>query len=137
MRRLVATLLGMLMLVGSLVPQNDLGELAKLPELLRHYRYHHSAAGGSLSLGEFLAEHYGAGEPAHTGFTFSDWHRQAHHDLPLRCHHGCTWVGFVVAAPLHIGLMPPTGGVVRAYRVVPPVACCLGEGAGLLQPPRA
>ena len=125
------------MLVGSLVPQNDLGELAKLPELVRHFRFHHSAAGGGLSLGAFLAEHYGAGEPQHTGYTVSDWHKQAHHDLPLRCHHGCTWAGFVLAATV---VLPPV-----PYAAVRPVGYALARAPrpadglvqALVQPPRA
>lgn len=51
------------MLVSSLIPQNDVEELGKLPALFRHYRYHAQPAQGGLSLGQFLAQHYGADAP--------------------------------------------------------------------------
>ena len=94
MRSTVAFFLGILMLLGSIVPENDLGELAKLPELVKHYEFHHSAAGGGLSFGEFLAEHYGAGTKHYAGCSLSPRHQQDHHNLPLRCHHGGGTVGF-------------------------------------------
>ncbi|RZK93874.1 MAG: hypothetical protein EOO62_31310, partial [Hymenobacter sp.] len=64
------------MLIGSLIPQNDLAELSKLPMLLEHYQYHHSAAGGGLSLVEFLAEHYGAGTRHVAGCYLSQGHQR-------------------------------------------------------------
>lgn len=81
MKQVAAFFLACLMLLGSLIPQNDLAELSKLPQLLEHYRYHHSAAGGGLSVAEFLAEHYGAGTRHLRGCTLSAWHRQDHHNL--------------------------------------------------------
>ena len=86
------------MLLGSFIPENDLGELAKLPQLVEHYEYHHSAAGGGLNISQFLAEHYGAGTKHYAGCTLSPRHQQDHHNLPLRCHHGCVTFSFVVAS---------------------------------------
>ena len=97
MRAPLAFILGILLLLGSFVPENDLGELAKLPRLVEHYRYHHSAAGGGLNFGQFIAEHYGAGTRHYAGCTLSPRHRHDHHNLPLRCHHGCVLLHFVVA----------------------------------------
>lgn len=138
MKRAAAFLLGLLMLVGSFVPGNDLSELAKLPDLVRHYRYHHSAAGGGLSLAEFLADHYGAGEKQHEGCTFADWHRRAHHNLPLHCgHHAGGWVA---VAPIPVGRLladPAPRTASPAYRALAAPRYPLGWRAGLLQPPRA
>ena len=109
MKPVAAFFLACLMLVGSFVPQNDLSELAKLPQLLEHYRFHRSAAGGGLSLAEFLAEHYGSGTKQHFGCTFSARHRHDHEGLPLHGRHtsgGGTFVP-VAARPA----LPPRGGV--------------------------
>ena len=139
MQRVAAFLLACLMLVGSLIPQNDLTELSKLPQLLEHYRYHHSVAGGGLSLPEFLAEHYGAGTRHLSGCTLSEWHRQDHQNLPLHSHGpGCTLVVFVLNAarpvvpPAH-----PTPLVARLYRPAAHSLYQYSPGQGLLQPPRA
>ncbi|MDQ2769442.1 MAG: hypothetical protein M3Y54_02940 [Bacteroidota bacterium] len=137
MRSTFAFILGILMLLGSFVPENDLGELAKLPELVKHYEYHHSAAGGGLSLGEFLAEHYGAGTKHYSGCTLSPRHRQDHQNLPLRSHHGGT-VSFVVTAVTRLVFVGRRGATpARAYRMadVPRYAFSVRNTLG--QPPRA
>ena len=139
MRAPLAFVLGILLLLGSFVPENDLGELAKLPRLVEHYQYHHSAAGGGLNFGQFIAEHYGAGTrhyDARCGL--SPQHRHEHHNLPLRCHHGCAVVAFVLpttrlALPAHAPVLPTeaTYGASRAS------GYALWPTAALLQPPRA
>lgn len=126
------------MLLGSFVPENDLGELAKLPQLLEHYEYHHSAAGGGLNFGQFIAEHYGAGTRHYSGCTLSPRHQQDHHNLPLRCHHGCVVLHFVVAAATRITRAArPATVAARTYRAAsaPRYAFCFS--ASLAQPPRA
>lgn len=137
MKRLAACCLSLLMLVGGLVPNNDLSELAKLPDLMQHYRYHHSAAGGALTFGEFLADHYGAGEKQHFGCTFSAWHQQDHHNLPLHNLRGSTWVGFVVAPPVRLRLTAPGAGGAAAYAAAAAALYQFGPGREWLQPPRA
>lgn len=137
MKRLAASFLSLLMLVGGLVPNNDLGELAKLPDLMQHYRYHHSAAGGGLSFGEFIAEHYGAGENQHFGCTFSAWHQQDHHNLPLHNLRGSIWVGFVVASAVQLRLTPPAAWGTVAYAASAASLYQFGPGRALTQPPRA
>ena len=67
MKRLLSLFLAMLMFVGGLVPQHDLTELAKLPQLVQHYRFHKAPAVGMLTLRQFLAEHYGAGTRHYAG----------------------------------------------------------------------
>ncbi|TPG71761.1 hypothetical protein [Hymenobacter nivis] len=137
MKRLAALFLSLLMLLGSCVPENDLGELAKLPELARHYRFHHSAAGGGLTLGQFLAEHYGAGSVHYTGCTLSARHRQDHHNLPLRCHHGCGAVAFLVAPAAQFGPARRVPRAVPGPRSTWAVRYQFRPSASLLQPPRA
>ena len=138
MRATVAFVLGILMLLGSFVPDNDLSELAKLPQLVEHYEYHHSAAGGGLNFGQFIAEHYGAGTKHYTGCMLSPRHRQDHHNLPLRCHHGCGTVNFVVAqVTRRVFVARPEPAVVRAYRLADVPRYAFAFGASLGQPPRA
>ncbi|RZK88869.1 MAG: hypothetical protein EOO62_37005, partial [Hymenobacter sp.] len=109
MKSVVSFFLACLMLVGSFIPQNDLTELSKLPQLLEHYRFHHSVAGGGLSVTRFLAEHYGSGQPAHFGCTFSPQHQQDHQGLPLHGQHSCsTHVAFLLL-PMGVRL---AGGLV-------------------------
>ncbi len=139
MKPVAAFFLACLMLLGSLIPQNDLAELSKLPTLLEHYRFHHSAAGGGLSLTAFLAEHYGAGTRHLHGCTISQRHHQDHHNLPLHnCHGNCPASVFVLAAgrPL-LPPATPARATGRLYRAAPVANCPDGPAAALLQPPRA
>lgn len=137
MQRLTASFLSLLMFVGSFVPRNDLGELAKLPGLVQHYRYHHSAAGGGLSVGQFLAEHYGADEPRHFGDTFAAWHHHDHHSLPLHDVRPSNWVGFVLTQPVRVGQPAASVWAKPTFKAACASQYQFGLGAGLLQPPRA
>ncbi|MCC3155285.1 hypothetical protein Q3A66_19450 [Hymenobacter sp. BT770] len=138
MRSAIAVVLGFLMLLGSFVPENDLGELAKLPQLLEHYQFHHSPAGGGLTFSQFIVEHYGAGTKHYAGCSLSPRHQQDHHNLPLRCHHGCGAVGFVVAAATRMAFEACSElALAPAYRAAPAAryACCFSSSVA--QPPRA
>jgi hypothetical protein len=140
MKSVVSFFLACLMLVGSLIPQNDLSELSKLPQLLEHYRFHHSVAGGGLSVAQFLAEHYGSGTPQHFGCTFSPRHQQDHQGLPLHGHHECSghaaFCFLPAVAPLALaGHAAPWVG--QAYCPAFGVRYLDGATAALLQPPRA
>lgn len=138
MKPVTAFFMACLMLVGSFVPQNDLSELAKLPQLLEHYRFHHSAAGGGLSLAEFLAEHYGSGTKQHFGCTFSARHRHDHEGLPLHGRHTSGGGAFVPVAA-RLALVPRGAfGPGRASWQLAAASLYRGRpGAALLQPPRA
>ena len=126
------------MLVGSLIPQNDLAELSKLPQLLEHYHFHHSVAGGGLSVAEFLVEHYGSGEKAHFGCTFSARHQQDHQGLPLHGQHACDGhLAFLLLAPTPLRRPQPPAEKARAYRPAAAVRYQDGQAAALLQPPQA
>ena len=138
MRATVAFVLGMLMLLGGFVPENDLGELAKLPQLVEHYQYHHSAAGGGLTFGEFMMEHYGAGTKHYGGCSLSQRHQQDHHNLPLRSHHDSGSVNFVVAAATRLVFVArPETATALAYRVAPAPRYAFRLSNSLGQPPRA
>ena len=131
-------MLGILMLLGSFVPENDLGELAKLPQLVEHYQYHHSAAGGRLSFDQFIAEHYGAGTRHYAGCTLSPRHQQDHHNLPLRSHHSCATFSFVVAPITRLVFVArPETAVAAAYRATTVTRYAFTFSASLGQPPRA
>ncbi len=137
MKRLAAFFLSLLLLLSSCVPENDLGELAKLPELVKHYRFHHSAAGGGLTLGQFLVEHYGSGTKEHFGCTFSARHRHDHQGLPLHGHHNCSAVAFFMGASAQIGWARRVARPVPAARSTWAVLYQFQPSASLLQPPRA
>ena len=138
MRATVAFVLGILMLLGSFVPDNDLSELAKLPQLVEHYEYHHSAAGGGLNFGQFITEHYGAGTRHYAGCTLSPRHQHDHHNLPLRCHHGCVLLHFVVATATRVAFVArPATAITAAYRMADVPRYALSVGNTLGQPPRA
>lgn len=126
------------MLLGSFVPENDLGELAKLPQLVEHYQYHHSAAGGGLNFGQFIGEHYGAGTKHYAGCSLSPRHQHDHHNLPLRCHHGCVLLHFVVATATRVtfGARPATA-MAPVYRAAVAPRYAFTFSAALGQPPRA
>jgi len=126
------------MLLGSFVPENDLGELAKLPQLVEHYQYHHSAAGGGLNFGQFIAEHYGAGTRHYAGCTLSPRHQQDHQNLPLRSHHGCATFSFVVVPVTRLVFVArPEMAVMAAYRAATAPRYAFTFSASLGQPPRA
>jgi len=139
MKRLLSLFLAMLMFVGGLVPQHDLAELAKLPQLVQHYRFHKTPAAGGLTLRQFLAEHYGAGTRHYAGKGLNIHHQRDHHDLPLRCHHGCAAVAFVL--PTAQPALPVAAARVafgsRRYGWERESLYAFRPLAALLQPPRA
>jgi len=138
MKSVLTLFLAALMLVGSFIPQNDLSELSKLPQLLEHYRFHHSVAGGGLSVSQFLAAHYGSGTPARFGCTFSPRHQQDHQGLPLHGQHSCsTHVAFLLLpVALRLAAYRPTVAS-PTYRPARPPRYLDGAAPALLQPPRA
>ena len=61
MKRLLAYILSINLLVGSMLPGGGCGELAKLPDLIQHYQLHVQKSSGTISFLTFLQMHYGAG----------------------------------------------------------------------------
>jgi hypothetical protein len=140
MKSVVSFFMACLMLVGSFIPQNDLSELSKLPQLMEHYRFHHSVAGGGLSVAQFLAEHYGSGTKEHFGCTFSPQHQQDHQGLPLHGRHACSShlaFAFLLAGPSLACAPRPALKASQAYRLPAAARHQDGTPTALLQPPRA
>jgi len=135
MKSIAALFLAVLLLLGGLIPQNDLSELGKLPELLEHYQYHHQAAGGGLSLSAFLVLHYSP-TTTHYQHAYSAKHSLEHQKLPLHNHHNCVPVAFVlpIARPLVPMRLTQSIAVLRSVGL-PLYACSFSWS--LLQPPRA
>ncbi|GAB3288621.1 hypothetical protein [Hymenobacter tenuis] len=138
MKQVVAFFLGMLMLGSGLVPQNDLSELGKLPELARHYRYHRTLAEGHLSPLAFLLLHYGPHGADHRRHPYSSRDAQDHQKLPLeQHHHDCVMVSFVLpASPLRLAA-PAMGWPAADYRVASGPLYAFSMARPLLEPPRA
>jgi hypothetical protein len=140
MKAVVSLFMACLMLVGSFIPQNDLSELSKLPQLMEHYRFHHSVAGGGLSLAQFLAEHYGSGTKQHFGCTFEPQHQQDHQGLPLHGRHVCSSHASFLFLPTTAPLAPaaqPAPWLSQAEHPALHTRYQDGATTALLQPPRA
>lgn len=139
MKPLVAMLMGFVMLLGSLLPQHNLSELAKLPELAEHYRYHRTLAGGELSVSSFLALHYGPAGASHHRNPYSHRDAQDHEKLPLeQQHHNCVLVSFVLPAGARVTAPAPALAWPPAtYRPAPGSLYAFGVSRPLLEPPRA
>ncbi|SNC67318.1 hypothetical protein SAMN06265337_1910 [Hymenobacter gelipurpurascens] len=138
MKQVVAFLLGMLMLVSGLVPQNDLTELSKLPQLLEHYRYHRTLAQGQLSPLAFLALHYGPHGTDHRQHPYTSRDAQDHHSLPLdQHHHDCVMVSFVLPTSRVAFPAPALAWPTTVYRAEAGPLYAFSVSNSLLQPPRA
>ncbi|MBT2556600.1 hypothetical protein J7E24_02290 [Hymenobacter sp. ISL-91] len=139
MKTVVARLLGFVMLLGSLLPQHDLSELAKLPELAEHYRYHRTLASGDLSVGAFLALHYGPQSARHHQNPVSHRDAQDHEKLPLeQQHHNCLLVSFVLPVAARVGVpVSPLAWPAATYRPAPGSLYAFSVSRPLLEPPRA
>ncbi|UPL49941.1 hypothetical protein [Hymenobacter sublimis] len=137
MKPVVAFFLGVLMLVGSLVPQGDLSELGKLPELARHFRYHRALSGGRLSPLAFLVLHYGPHGADHRRNPYSQRDAQDHHKLPLeQHHHDCVMVSFVLPTGRVLLPAPPQSWPTAGYHSTAGPLYTFSVSGSLLQPPR-
>lgn len=93
MKRLLAYILSMNLLVGSMLPGGGCGELAKLPDLIRHYQLHVQKSGGEIGFLTFLHMHYGAGSK-HVG-------TEDHSSLPSLHFHALVALFFPTALGVH------------------------------------
>ncbi len=133
MQPVVALFLSLIMLVGGLMPQNDVEELGKLPQLVQHYKFHQSTQGGELSFRQFLGTHYGAGSTAMYQCPPSPEHDQ----LPLHGQHHCPNLEYVVPAQQLIVAISGPRRPACSYQSVATVSYTYAYCGGLLQPPRA
>lgn len=136
MKRGVCTALGLWMAILGLLPTSALAELAKVPQLIGHYKTHR-AENAADNFMTFLWEHYGALQTTDAG---SDTHTLKHRHSPLHDHSrlpffsaGSMAVAFMPPAPLNIGTvedpsLPPVPTQASAYAVAK---------HKLLRPPRA
>ncbi|TDB63704.1 hypothetical protein [Arundinibacter roseus] len=61
MKRLLVYVLSFNLLIGSFLPGGGWSELAKLPDLVRHFEAHAQKSKGQISFLTFLQMHYAAG----------------------------------------------------------------------------
>jgi len=120
------------MLVGGLMPQNDVEELGKLPQLVQHFQYHQSPQGGRLSFGQFLSMHYGG-----SSAVFHSLPSPEHDKLPLRGQHQCPNLEYVVPAARQLASLPCHVWPALVYRLTAAPRYAFAFCATLLEPPRA
>jgi len=58
MKSLGVILLAFWLTLGSFMPQNDMEELAKIPNLYAHFQEHKEQQGNHLTFLDFITEHY-------------------------------------------------------------------------------
>ncbi|MBC6605760.1 hypothetical protein H8B13_02915 [Hymenobacter sp. BT188] len=133
MRPFLAFFLSLLMLVGGLMPQNDVEELGKLPQLVQHFQYHRSPQGGGLSFSQFLSKHYGGS----TNAVFNCPPSPEHDKLPLRGAHQCPNLEYVVPAARQLAALSYHAWPALAYRLAASPRYTFAFRAALLEPPRA
>ncbi|RZJ58596.1 MAG: hypothetical protein EOO55_00075 [Hymenobacter sp.] len=143
LQSITALCLSLFMLVSSLIPQNDVEELGKLPALFRHYRYHAQPAQGGLSVGQFLVQHYAAGAASGTdswclGRVAKVKRQRGEHDgLPLQGQHNLPPLVYLVpAGRLMLPFSHPRWVSKARTRLIQPRYADAPSPA-LLQPPRA
>lgn len=103
----IAKIMAFILLLGSFLPQSDVAQLRKLPQLFDHYERHvqlAAAQGQTLSFGHYLCIH----------FVHPDQHSHgdnSHQDLPMQ-HFG---MGFIAALPVAPALpalaLPAVSGI--------------------------
>ncbi|MCB2378535.1 hypothetical protein LGH70_13120 [Hymenobacter sp. BT635] len=125
------------MLVSSLVPQNDVEELSKLPQLVRHFRAHAATTAQPLSVTQFLGLHYGAASTTHDQYVRAAHQGQEHDTLPLRGQHNFPNLDYIVPAT-HIAVLARRAARPMAtYRPHSRPLYAFSLANSLLQPPRS
>jgi hypothetical protein len=121
------------MFVGGLMPQNDVEELGKLPDLVQHFRFHQSTQAGQLSVGRFMRMHYGEASSA----VFRCPPSPEHEKLPLHGQHNCPNLEYVVPTAARVAHVRYLGWPSPVYRPAAAPRYAFAFRAALLQPPRA
>jgi len=83
-RQFTAIFLGFLVLLGSMMPQTDFEELAKLPDLIAHFE-EHQLKDDSISFLSFINRHYST----------SHRNEEDHSKLPLQKHCSCMFIALI------------------------------------------
>jgi hypothetical protein len=136
MRRLGYAVIGMWMGLMGLLPASHLAELAKVPQLVNHYRTHLAEEGDDDFL-TFLWEHYGNGTALHQQ---GGRHALSHHHSPLHDH---SRLPFFSATATAVAFIPPQGIVLHGVQdrmpfcVAAQLPTYVAAKNKLLRPPRA
>ncbi len=127
----IAKIMAFILLLGSFLPQSDVAQLRKLPQLFDHYERHvqlAAAQGESLSFAHYLCIH----------FIHPDQHSHgdnSHQDLPMQ-HFGMGIIAALPISPALPALVPPAATV-----IIPnfPAQACISHGftGMVLRPPIA
>ncbi len=99
MKQIVAILLSLQILLGSLFPNVDAMQLAKIGELVKHYQEHVTTENQDLSFVDFLIMHYST-TSEHTKTA-----KHSHSNLPHFDSHN---VIITFCEPVFRGIFPPT-----------------------------
>ncbi len=121
------------MLVGGLMPQNDVEELSKLPQLVQHFQYHRSSQDGQLSFGQFMSMHYGAASSP----VFYCPSSPEHDKLPLRGQHNCPNLEYLVPAARLLVPLQQRAWCRATYQLADAPRYTFAFQLALLEPPRA
>jgi hypothetical protein len=127
----IANIMAFILLLGSFLPQSDVAQLRKLPQLFNHYEQHvqlAAAQGDSLSFAHYLCIH----------FIHPDQHSHgdnSHQDLPMQ-HFG---MGIIAALPVSPALPTLVTTVVSVSTPNFPAQAYLSRGftGMVLRPPIA
>jgi uncharacterized protein YfbU (UPF0304 family) len=106
MKQMIAILLSMQILLGSLFPNVDTTQLAKIGELIKHYQEHVATENQDLSFVDFLIMHYSS-DSNHTKTA-----KHSHSNLPhLDSHH----VVIAYCEPVFKSIIPSSSNVLRSF----------------------
>ena len=125
MQGLFTILLSFWILLGSLMPGNDMEEMAKIPDLIGHYLEHKASAGNDFSFARFITEHYNQKKESDSD--------QAHKKLPF-FEHQCPGLVFVIPQ-FHFLMVQPLDWIKQAHPVLQ-VSQCLSPFSEYWQPPK-
>lgn len=119
----MAFCLSLCMLLGSLLPNGDLHELAKVPALIEHYLEHAERDG--LSMADFIALHYDNQEAQH---------KSEHQHLPFFQHSCSAHVFTINEHTIEIALLPVS---VNKVEIQHQYTYSFLLSRSIFQPPRA
>ena len=106
MKRLIAILLSLQILLGSLFPNVDAVQLAKIGELVKHYQEHIATDNQNLSFVDFLIMHYSS-TSNHTKTA-----KHSHSNLPHLDSHN---VVFAYCEPVLKSIIPSSSTVLQSF----------------------
>ena len=103
---MIAILLSMQILLGSLFPNVDTTQLAKIGELVKHYKEHVATESQDLSFVDFLIMHYSS-DSKHTKTA-----KHSHSNLPhLDSHH----VVIAYCEPVFKNIIPSSSTIFQSF----------------------